>query len=356
MYGGKTTLYEILGVARDAKVTDIGRAYNKYRAEQQDETVAPDHRRAALVRDAYEILSDPVRREAYDESLRNPKILFNKAKDKVNPLYVGIGFAVVIALGAAYMALRPRTNPWDKQRSSADIANSATVAVARLHGIDMSGKSRNIGLAFAIGEGVMATSCQGISPGMELVVDVVPRKVAARVMTADDERGLCKLAAGGVGGWPLAFSGGDPKPGDKVYQTKVNAVGEASLKEGTVKRVVPEAHGKVVETSIPIPPEGHGGPLLDMFGRVVAVASLSPADGKPRYVSVPLSWIVQATGPPPKAAARPEVPRTVDSPSTVEDVPSDVDEAPRKGPKVSKERKEALEKAFRPPPNIPDDL
>ena len=42
MYGGKTTLYEILGVSRDAKLTDLGRAYNKFRAEQQDETVAPD--------------------------------------------------------------------------------------------------------------------------------------------------------------------------------------------------------------------------------------------------------------------------------------------------------------------------
>lgn len=351
MYGGKTTLYEILGVSRDAKVTDVGRAYNKFRAEQFDETVPPDPRRAALVREAYEILSDPVRREAYDASLRTPTVLIGNAREKINPLYVGIGFAVAGIAAAAYFTLRPEVHPWDRNRSPVEIANAATLAISRLHGIEMSGESKPIGLAFAIAEGVLATSCQGITPGMELVVDVAPRKVPARVMMADDVHGLCKLAAVNVGSWPLKFSGGDPRPGEKVYATKVNAQGEASLKEATVRRLVPDANGMVVETSIAVPPEARGGPLLDLAGKVVAVASPS-ADGKQRYISVPRSWIAQANAPPPAPPAPAPVPEAAATPAPTEDV------ATRRGPgpQISKERQERLEKAFRPPPTVPDDL
>jgi DnaJ domain len=353
MYGGKTTLYEILGVARDAKVTDVGRAYNKFRAEQQDETVAPDHRRAALVREAYEILSDPVRREAYDQSLRAPQVLIGRAAARINFVYVGMGFAAAIIVAVAYFATRPEAHPWDRNKSPVEIANLATLAISRLHGIEMSGETRPIGLAFAISEGVLATSCQGITPGMELVVQMASRKVSARVMMADDARGLCKLAAGNVGSWPLAFSGGDPRPGEKVYATRVNAQGEASLKEATVRRLVPEANGMVVETSIAVPPEARGGPLLDLMGKVVAVASPSTDGKQQRYISVPASWIAQAKAPPPVPVAPAAVPE--EAPAAAASSATG-DPSPKKGPKISKERQERLEKAFRPPPTVPDEL
>lgn len=351
MYGAKTTLYEILGVARDAKATDIARAYNKFRASLLDDTVPPDARKAVLVKDAYEILSDPARRGAYDESLRAPKVVIAKAASRVSPLHLAIAAGVVVFAALAWYLLRPKAQPWDRTRSLAELTTHASAAVSRINSLDLSGKSAPLGLAFSIAEDVMATSCAGISPGMELRVNVVPRHVQARVMMADEERGLCKLAAAGTGSWPLAFAGGAPRAGEKVYATRVNAVGEATLAEGTVKRVLDEGPRRVFETTLPLPPEGRGGPLLDSGGRIVAIATATLANDPIRFVGIPPAWASE-----PRATAKePAVPKAVEeaaSPSA----PGGKGASPPKGTKASKERQDAIEKAFRPPPSVPDDL
>ena len=137
MYGAKTTLYEILGVPRDAKANDIGRAWKSFRTSQTDDTVPPDARRAALVKDAYEILSDPARREAYDRSLRAPQVVIAKASRHIQPLYVAIGL-LVLALGAAgFYATRPRPDPLDRTRSLAEITTHASAAIARINAVDV---------------------------------------------------------------------------------------------------------------------------------------------------------------------------------------------------------------------------
>ncbi len=351
MYGAKTTLYEILGVPRDATANDIARAWRSFRASLTDDTVPPDARRAALIKDAYEILSDPARREAYDRSLRAPQVVIAKAANHIQPLYFAIGL-LVLALGAAgFYATRPRPNPPDRTRSLAEITTHASAAIARINAVDMAGNSSPLGLAFAIGEGVMATSCVGIEPGMELRVHIVPRHVQARVMTADEQRGLCKLASAGTGGWPLAFAGGDPRPGEKVFAAKVNAVGEATLVEGTFKRAFDDGAVRRYETSLPPLPDGRGGPLLDSTGRVVAVATLSPIDGKSQFVGIPRGWsAVPAPATMQKPAAR--VAPAADSAAAVK---GEEASAPPKGRRVSKEREEAIGQAFRPSPSVPDD-
>jgi DnaJ-class molecular chaperone len=64
----KKTLYQILGVPRDANNLDIGMAHDR-RVQEMDRTVHPDPSQAALVQQAWEILSDPNRRAAYDARL-----------------------------------------------------------------------------------------------------------------------------------------------------------------------------------------------------------------------------------------------------------------------------------------------
>ena len=62
MAQNKKTLYEVLGVSPNAKNTDIGLAYNRFRAAMQKEDAAPDPRGAAMAKVAFETLSDPERR------------------------------------------------------------------------------------------------------------------------------------------------------------------------------------------------------------------------------------------------------------------------------------------------------
>ena len=68
MANTKKTLYEILGIARDANEIDIGLAHER-RGYELQRAVPQDANAAALVRQAFEILSNPKRRAAYDASL-----------------------------------------------------------------------------------------------------------------------------------------------------------------------------------------------------------------------------------------------------------------------------------------------
>src|SRR5450631_2688970 len=94
----KKTLYEVLGVPRDAKVTDIVRAYKRIRANQDKETAAPDARLLGLAKAAYDTLSDPGRRDEYDRSLAGARFAGKPRKG----VLVAISLAVVLTAGAGY--------------------------------------------------------------------------------------------------------------------------------------------------------------------------------------------------------------------------------------------------------------
>ena len=85
--------YEVLGVPRNAKATDIGLAYQRYKSEMQKESSVPDPRRAAMMKAAYETLYDPERRAEYDATLEGPK-------KKGLPVAAIVATIVVVAVGA----------------------------------------------------------------------------------------------------------------------------------------------------------------------------------------------------------------------------------------------------------------
>src|SRR5438132_896189 len=80
----------------------------------------------------------------------------------------------------------------------------------------MSGDSKPVGIAFAIDNGVMVTSCHGIAPGALLTVKINPRILPARVSMTDEGLGLCKLDVSTAGTTPLAISGTEARAGDTV--------------------------------------------------------------------------------------------------------------------------------------------
>jgi DnaJ domain len=67
--------YEIIGVWRDASAEEIEQRYrllcDRFADERQDDPVGVASR-LATVQEAHAILSDPARRSAYDETLKNP--------------------------------------------------------------------------------------------------------------------------------------------------------------------------------------------------------------------------------------------------------------------------------------------
>jgi trypsin-like peptidase/DnaJ-like protein len=348
------THYEVLGVKPDAKQTDIGRAYNKWKSKQADETAAPDPRGAAVMEAAYKVLGNPESRDAYDRELAGPQ-----RKRQMMGMTGAIAGVVVLSATAAgawlMMGSKPNEPSGPPGKSPDEIRHVASLAVGRLDRVDMSGSKAQVGLAFAIAEDVMVAPCNAIVPGAQHMVFLSPRNLPARVRTADEHIGLCQLTVDGTGSKPLTVAGVEPRPGDKVYSTKINAVGEVMITEGAVKRVTTTEAGRVIEASVPVAPSSGGAPLLDIYARVVGVAAIDK-DGRAQHVPVPKGWDPDAKPRPAPAPAATAAAGDEDSGAPKQR--SEPRPAPglRNPSEISEERKKRLGEAFRPPPNVPDDL
>ena len=293
-YGQKSTLYDALGLNRDAKQSDIIRTYRRLTQELQKESAAPDPRREALVHEAYEVLSDPQRRAAYDKSLRDEKFLGVQAGRKPGFKWGAVVGAVALALGGAYYYFRaagPAPGAAQLPGASLQVVQAAAaVAIGRVSQVQMSGARSNLGAAVAIAEGVMMTPCQGIAPGAQLMVRIPPRDIPAQVRQADDTSGLCRLLVSGGASWPLTLSRNVPRVGDTVYAANLGSLGEVVLGPGEVKKIAPGGQGMLVDTNARAGEPVEGTPLLDNQGQLVAIV----LNG--RYTTLPGTWMSAPKG------------------------------------------------------------
>ncbi len=326
MPGPRRTLYDDLGVPPDAGAADITRAYNKYRADLGRETVAPDRVRESRMKAAFETLSDPEKRGRYDAMLDEPQRR-QEAKG-IRVAFAGVGLLAAVC-GAAYL-MQPGPVPPSGALGMEQIAHAASLAVGRVDSVDISGKAVPLGLAFAIEEGMVVTTCRGITPMSQLSLYWSPRTVPAKVAQVDEKLALCKLATN-VGGHTLPVSAVEPVPGDTVYATKMNAVGEVGLVEAKVTKVTGEGAGKAVEISVAVLPERQGGPLLDTRGRVIGVAMLPDPASRGHVVRLTPDWAIR-----PQAPEAPLIPEPVAAPKP----------QAKSREELAAERRERLEKAI----------
>ncbi len=336
----KPTHYQALGVSADAKITEINRAFARLHGELQKEDAAPDPVRAKILREAHETLSDPQRREAYDASLRE--------KRSTGKRRVVIAAAALAAVGgaSAYYLLQPPPKPVGPARAIDQILAEGSHAMARVEAIDMSGQARPVATAFAIEEGMLVTSCAALPAGAQLVVKLAPRTLPARVATADNELGVCRLAVEGAGAWPLKLAGSMPGVGEKVYSMKVNSVGQVAIAEAKVTNVLPVPRGMLIEAAIALAPEAAGSPILDADGRVVGVA-IGAEDGKhTRHAPVPLAWVDEA-----QRAREPDRPARSDETAAGTNKTHNFED-------MQRQKVEELNKGLRshPNPTVPNDL
>jgi DnaJ-like protein/trypsin-like peptidase len=277
------SLYEVLGVSREASVADIDRAYRRIVAELQRETTPPDPRRRVLVGHAHDTLMDPVRREAYDRDRRGPQAAMDRAR-RSPALMAGIAIAV-LATGAGAWALLGKDSRPGAAVPRAEIENAVTRAVGRVQRTELSGTTTPLGLAFAIDAGALVTSCAGLSPDAALGVRYGSRVVPVHVV-ASDARGLCRLAGADAGSWQLPVAYFDPAAGDAAYVVRLDANGQAMLTEARVRSIQRKGEVRVFDAAPAPAATDLGAPLLDLEGRVVAAASGTARS----YVSLPTGW------------------------------------------------------------------
>jgi S1-C subfamily serine protease len=321
----KRSLYDILGVAPDALPLDIGLAYQKRLAALQD-AVPQDTSEIALVRQAHEVLSNPKRRAAYDasrvteseraaarEQAQAPDLVVEgdeeqKPRPRIPP--VGIGIGIVVLLIVAYLLLRPSAPeapppppppvaeapppppPPPQPKPAKDILVQAQKSVGRVQGFEMTGRAVPLGLALAVDDGAMVTTCHGIPAGSQLVVSIGTEIRSATLLVTDETLDLCRLSVAPPL-VPVALAEHEPRAGDTVYAMGANADGELALTEGKVKRLVPDSRGPMIELSMPVAPNGSGGPVFDAYGKLAAIATTSQSHGAGVSLAIPVSWIAQ---------------------------------------------------------------
>jgi len=299
----KKSLYEILGVEPDANEMDIQLAHQR-RTYELKRIAQPDPNALGLIQQAFEILSNPKRRAAYDASVvtaseksaaaDQPTDLVIEAGDDEDVrsrwLVPAIGLALV-AIVAAYFLLRPGP-PRDKPApppvaaapkvepippplplGMAQILPIAMRSSGQLLSYGMSGNAVLHGIAFSLEPGTVVTTCHGITAGSKLVFKQGGETMSAELNVVDEDLDLCKLAVPGLAAKPLAIAPEEPKAGDKVFTLGMNPNGDFALTEGSVKQVRAVGENRVVELSTPVAATGSGGAVLDAFGKVVGVAT-----------------------------------------------------------------------------------
>lgn len=318
----KRTLYQILGIARDANPIDVGLAHEMRMAELR-RAVPPDPSGTALVQQAYEILSNPARREAYDAQLltiaeRNAAAsqaetdleIGEEAPPKRKLPVVPIAIGAVVGAVALFLALRspvtpapaetvqpvaaqPEPPPPPKERNAGEIVADVSTSGGMLLGYAMSGAVQPIGMAMAIDTGTMVTTCHGIAVGAKLVVRVGKEQLPADLTITDETLDLCRLAVAGFTTPPLRVATEEPRAGDRIFLVGANARGEFVATEGSVKALRKVPAGRVIELSIPVSPNGSGGGVFDRYGKLVGIATTPHAHGPGLQVALPATWITQ---------------------------------------------------------------
>jgi hypothetical protein len=253
--------------------------------------------------------------------------------------------AVGVAFAGGYLSFaKPPEQAPVPVRTSQEVLEEVSPSIGRVHRIEISGSSQPVGLAFAIADGILVTSCGGLTPDSQIVLNVPPRSIPARVAFVDAELGLCRLTAQGVGARPLDLAA-SAKTGDLVYAPKVNATGQVQLTQSTLKKVGfdPRRNVKRYESGA----WGiAGAPLLDVQGRVVGVAT----DDDGGHIPVPPIWLAEARDPLRDQKPLVEVVApAAGSPAGSAGVPKTIDDIPP-------ERREKLEKAYRPSRSIEDEI
>jgi len=323
MANPKKSLYEILGVPRDANDLDIGIAHQRRVLELQ-RAVPPDPGAQVLLHEAFEVLSNPKRRVAYDASLLSaaekaaaaeqaePDLVLEGDDEKPanrNKVIAAVlaGVAVVTVLGL-WIGLRgekaapppvvkapepPPPPPPPQKLSPAQILTRAMKSTGRVMSYEMSGRAVPVGLALSAEPGTMVTTCHGLSGNSQLVVKIGPESNSATLDVTDEVLDLCRVAITGLNVPTLKPAADEPRVGDPVFVLGASAAGELAVTEGTVKGLRATPNGKVIELSMPVAPAGSGGAVFDAYGNLVGVATTAHKLGAGLNIALPAAWLTQ---------------------------------------------------------------
>lgn len=324
----KKTLHAILGVANDADAAAITQAYrdHKQRFADQPHTVESENQ-LKFVEHAYETLSDPVRRQLYENRLKADAAataIMMEATDEPAPSRRGVGIVVMAvvaglalwggakllrnshaaplpklaAVGNSARVFTPTAAPAAQELTPRDIFdrvnNSIVVVVGQQSTALNQEGAMSLGSGVVIAPGQIVTNCHVSADYYILHVRYHGQVYDARHRYIDRGHDLCQIEAPGLEA-PAVIIGSVESVGvgDRVVALGAPQGLELTLSEGVISSLRDEAGSKLLQTSAAISPGSSGGGLFDRYGRLIGITTFQLITGQNLNFAVPADWIGQ---------------------------------------------------------------
>lgn len=269
------THYEILRVRPTAMTTDINNAYKRITKEMESEHAVPDARLAARVKLAYEVLSDPETRAAYNETLR--AAAEKRPQKRGVAVAAGVVVLAVAGFGAwKYMGRAKEAAPVPPLAPEQILAIGDKIALP-MEETRISGEVAQAGVAVATGTNEAVTPCHTLIAGAQIMIGTAARASRADMARADAERDICVLRLKDSNETFAKVRPGDLPPGEKVFTVVHMGAKPSELREGHVVRPIPDAKGGTAYEIILPGTVPNGSPLLDVHGELAGIVT-SPHD------------------------------------------------------------------------------
>ncbi len=328
----RKTLYQVLGVEPGATAADIAAAHQL--AMRKFDSPSHDRNEWILVREAFAVLGNPVKRAAYDQSLAAPAapLPLRQAVD-LDDAVSGLPWKKFLVFGLCILALLafirsrvPQVKPaapapatQEKQvdiayddsaaASATAVAATATAAgdaplsgealyarlspsVASIAVLAADGRALGGGSGVAIGPDALITNCHVAKAGPKLQVKINKGTHDATIATADEEHDLCLLQVPGMSARAVEIgSSSQLKTGQKVLALGSPRGLDLTISDGIVSSLRAVDGGTIIQTTAPVSPGSSGGGLFDTAGRLVGIITFQRIDGQNLNFAAPSDWI-----------------------------------------------------------------
>jgi hypothetical protein len=331
----KRTLYQILGVEKDAAADAIAAGYRARLDAAQGDPAA-----TALVREAYHVLSNAQTRAAYDASLaapvpsgvvrRGPAAAVEDDGGAGWMKWAIAGSVVIVALGIWWWKARPAPKPEIKAvsrivitepaapaaesmpppqaaivsaapapapaatRSAEDVFAQVSPSVARVNALDASGRTVMVGSGVVVDRGAVITNCHVVRRAASVQVKLGGGEYGANVDVSDEELDLCRLGVPGLDAPPVQVGTvGALRTGQRVYTIGAPQGLDLTISEGIVSSLREVEGGTVIQTTAPVSRGSSGGGLFDPSGQLVGIVTFQHRYGQNLNFALPADWIGQ---------------------------------------------------------------
>ena len=342
--------YELLDIPPDAKREAIALGYQRaLEALAQEHDADPGRR--ALLRKAFEVLTDPIQRMSYDlgtHPQQSAGRLSAQSSDDADltttqtlaarvweSTWGKVLIAALILVGVIMWAKSGKSSSADAPsagaaqsslsasnsttsvgpinsvataksepklpsastvptgpRSAEDIFNQVSLSVVRINVANAAGSPVAGGSGVVIGPGNVITNCHVAMRGDMLEVTLAGESYSASVEAANEERDLCLLSVSGLVAPAVSLGSVDSlRVGQRVYAVGAPQGLDLTISDGIVSALRESQGSKIIQTSAPVSPGSSGGGLFDTSGRMVGVVTFQTKTGQNLNFAVPADWV-----------------------------------------------------------------